>query len=229
MTPPDTPSWFKRNRGFLLFLLAFAFMRTAVADWNPIPSGSMRPTLLEGDVVLVNRLAYDFKVPLTDIVVVPLGQPRRGDVVTFTSPRDGLRLIKRLVALPGDTVQLSEGALIINGEVAQYDNVHEVTDEPLGPTSSTTAMRATERVGSDPAHRVQHLPSWGAPRNFGPVVVPQGHYWMMGDSRDNSVDSRIYGPVPRAVLIGRAHRVLVSADILDGWRMRWDRWVSRIE
>ena len=90
------------NRGFLLFLFSFALLRTAVADWNPIPSGSMRPTLLEGDVVLVNRLAFDLKVPLTNVVLAHLGEPRRGDIVTFRSPRDNTLLIKRVVALPGD-------------------------------------------------------------------------------------------------------------------------------
>ena len=98
--------WFKDNRGFIVFLACFGFFRLAIADWNPIPSGSMRPTLLQGDVVLVNRLAYDFKLPLTDVVLAPLGEPRRGDVVTFSSPVDGTRLIKRLVAVPGDVVEL---------------------------------------------------------------------------------------------------------------------------
>ena len=85
--------WLRRNKGFLVFLLGFGVFRTAVADWNPIPSGSMRPTILEGDVVFVDRLAYDVKVPLTDIVVAHLGEPKRGDIVTFSSPKDGTRLI----------------------------------------------------------------------------------------------------------------------------------------
>src|SRR5512142_486043 len=98
--------WLRENRGFIVFLLLFGFFRTAIADWNPIPSGSMRPSLLEGDVVFVNRLAYDFKLPLTDVVLAHLGEPRRGDVVTFSSPRDGTRLIKRIAALPGDRVEM---------------------------------------------------------------------------------------------------------------------------
>jgi signal peptidase I len=104
-------AWLKQNRGFLVFLIGFAFFRSAMADWNPIPSGSMRPTLLEGDVVLVNRLAYDFKIPLTDVALVKLGDPKRGDVVTFTSPSDGARLIKRLVAIPGDVVEMRDERL----------------------------------------------------------------------------------------------------------------------
>ena len=83
-----------------------------MADWNPIPSGSMRPTLLEGDVVLVNRLAFDFKIPLTDIAVAKLGDPQRGDVITFTSPVDGVRLIKRLVGVPGDIVEMRDEVLL---------------------------------------------------------------------------------------------------------------------
>jgi signal peptidase I len=79
--------WLSRNKGFVVFVLSLGVFRTAIADWNPIPSGSMRPTLLEGDVVFVNRLAYNIKLPLTDIVVAPLGDPRRGDIVTFSSPR----------------------------------------------------------------------------------------------------------------------------------------------
>ncbi len=87
----------KQNSAFLILLLCFGIFRTAVADWNTIPSGSMRPTILEGDVVLVNRIAYDLKVPLTDIALARLGEPRRGEA-------DGVRLIKRLVALPGDVM-----------------------------------------------------------------------------------------------------------------------------
>jgi signal peptidase I len=96
----------RANKGFILFMLLFGVFRTAVADWNPIPSSSMRPNLLEGDVVFVNRLAFDLKVPLTDTIVTHTGEPQRGDVVTFSSPKDGTRLIKRLVALPGDVVEM---------------------------------------------------------------------------------------------------------------------------
>ncbi len=93
--------WLKSNRSFLIAILVFGLFRTALADWNPIPSESMHPTLLDGDVVLVNRVAYDLKVPVTGLSIVRLGEPRRGDVVTFHSPSNGDRLIKRLVGVPG--------------------------------------------------------------------------------------------------------------------------------
>jgi len=123
-------SFIKNNRGFIIFILCFGFFRTAIADWNPIPSGSMRPNLLEGDVVLVNRLAYDFKIPLTDIVVARIADPKRGDIVTFSSPKDGTRLIKRIVALPGDHVEMRDEVLYVNGHAAAYSE-QEMLLEPL--------------------------------------------------------------------------------------------------
>jgi signal peptidase I len=88
-------NWLRSNRGFLLFLVLFGLVRAACADWNPIPSGSMRPNLLEGDVVLVNRLAYAIKLPLTDVVLVRTGEPRRGDIVVFSSPQHALNQAPR--------------------------------------------------------------------------------------------------------------------------------------
>ena len=219
--------WLRSNRGFLVFLLIFGFFRTAVADWNPIPSGSMRPTILEGDVVFVDRLAYDLKIPLTDKVLARLGEPQRGDIVTFASPRDGTRLIKRLVALPGDVVELRDDVLFINGHAAQYSEVTRTT-EPLGHGIVVDATRATETLAGS-RRTVQTLPGVGALRSFGPVVVPANQFFMLGDNRDNSADSRYIGFVPRERLIGRAMRVLVSADILGNWLPRIERTVSKLQ
>ena len=213
--------WLRDNRGFLVFLLCLGVFRTAVADWNPIPTGSMRPTILEGDVVLVNRLAYDLKVPLTDVSLAPLGEPQRGDIVTFTSPSDGVRLIKRLVAVPGDVVEMKDEVLFLNHQAAAYSDLRTVV-EPIAPGVTTQATRATERSGGK-AHTVQFLSGVNARRSFGPVVVPAGHYFVLGDNRDNSADSRYIGFVPRERLIGRAGHVLVSADITGNWMPRFGR------
>ena len=218
------------HRGFLLMLLGLGLFRTAVADWNPIPSASMRPTLLEGDVVLVNRLAYDLKLPLTDVVLLPLGEPRRGDVVTFSSPAGGTRLIKRIVGLPGDRIAMRDGELILNGRPLAYRDAHQ-QGERLAPGWVVDAERATEDLGGRP-HAVQRLPGLVARREVAELTVPAGQYFMMGDNRDNSEDSRVIGTVPRERLIGRAHHVLVAADWLgeDGWRMapRFERWGTAI-
>ena len=219
-------NFLKENRGFIVFLIGFGFFRLAVADWNPIPSGSMRPTLLEGDVVLVNRLAYDFKLPLSDISLVQTGDPQRGDVITFSSPRDGTRMIKRLVALPGDVVEMHDEVLTINGARAEYAGPDHAI-EPLDGGATTSALHTVERIGGS-ERSVQFLPEVAARRNFGPLTVPKGQYFFLGDNRDNSADSRYIGLVPRHLLIGKAHHVVVSADIKGNWLPRLDRTARRI-
>lgn len=213
----------RANRGFIVFLLCLGVFRTAIADWNPIPSGSMRPTLLEGDVVFVNRLAYDLKLPLTDVVLAHLGEPRRGDVVTFASPLDGTRLIKRIAALPGDTVEMRDEVLYLNGEPARYDAPETVVEALAEVGAQVPAVRWTEHLQGH-ERRVQWLQGVSARKNFGPVTVPPAQYLMLGDNRDNSADSRYIGFVPRHLLIGQARRVMVSADILTNWLPRWDRF-----
>lgn len=220
-------NWIKNNRGFLLFLICFGLFRTAIADWNPIPSGSMRPNLLEGDVVLVNRLAYDLKIPLTDVVVTHIAEPKRGDIVTFSSPKDGTRLIKRIVALPGDSVEMRNERLIVNGETAEYLEP-ELTVEPGELNAGISAVRLTEIIGRD-RRRIQLLERENALSTFGPLVVPVGSYLMLGDNRDNSADSRYFGFVPRHLLIGQAQRILASADINGGWVPRLERFGRRLQ
>jgi signal peptidase I len=214
------------NRRYIAFLLLFGVFRTAVADWNPIPSASMRPTILEGDVVFVNRLAYDLKLPFSDTILAHLGEPQRGDIVTFSSPRDGMRLIKRLVALPGDTVEMRDNHLLINGEAAEYASLGSEPRAHVGQ-HGVAAMRESEAVAGS-QRSVQWLPGVASRSSFGPLTVPKGQYLMLGDNRDNSEDSRYIGLVPREKLIARAERILVSADIMDRWQPRFDRTWSKL-
>ncbi len=136
----------RQNTPFLILLLCLGIFRTAIADWNTIPSGSMRPTILEGDVVLVNRIAYDLKLPLTDIALTKLGEPKRGEVITFTSPADGARLIKRLVALPGDVVEMQDEVLFINGTAAEYASPKKI-EEPTAPQRAS-GLRSGPQAGN---------------------------------------------------------------------------------
>lgn len=214
--------WLRENRGFIVFILLFGIFRTAIADWNPIPSGSMRPSLLEGDVVFVDRVAYDLKIPLTDVILAHLGDPQRGDIVTFTSPADGKRLIKRLVALPGDVVEMRDKKLLINGVKADY-KLRDVAAEPMGDGTTLPVLHLTEKFGGE-QRSIQWMPDLSRATNFGPVVIPADSYLMLGDNRDNSADSRYIGFVPRQALIGRAERVLVSAAILNNWHPRLERF-----
>lgn len=220
-------NWIRNNRGFLAFLLVFGLFRTAIADWNPIPSGSMRPNLLEGDVVFVNRLAFNLKLPLTNVVLARTGEPRRGDIVTFFSPKNGTRLIKRVVGLPGDTLEMRNKVIIVNGQPATYARIG-LELEPLAD-GGIDALHLDERIGRD-----EHIVQWlGASRgssndNFGPLVIPPDRFLMLGDNRDNSADFRYFGLVPRELLIGRAVTVLVSADIKGNWAPRFERFGERL-
>ncbi|WP_029920525.1 signal peptidase I [Nevskia soli] len=221
-------NWIRSNRGFLAFLLLFGLFRTAIADWNPIPSGSMRPNLLEGDVVFVNRLAFNLKMPLTNVIVARTGEPRRGDIVTFFSPKNGTRLIKRVVGLPGDTVEMRDKVVIVNGQPATYARIGTGM-EPLAD-GGIDALHLDESIGKD-EHIVQWLQtSRGAANdNFGPLVIPADHFLMLGDNRDNSADFRYFGLVPRNLLIGRAVTVLVSADIKGNWAPRFERFGEKLD
>jgi len=211
----------RANKGLLLFLLLFGVFRTAVADWSPIPSGSMRPNLLEGDVVFINRLAYDLKIPLTERQVAHLGDPVRGDVVVFYSPLDGTRLIKRVLAVPGDLVEMRNDRLTINGEEAAYALVGTARESAGG--REVDAVRLSESVGGT-HQRVQLLPGVPALRDIAPLRIPRGQYLMLGDNRNNSADSRVIGLVPRAKLLGRAEHILVSANYQHDWKPRFERF-----
>jgi signal peptidase I len=221
--------WIRNNRGFVALLLVFGLFRSAVADWNPVPTGSMRPTIQEGDVVLVDRLAYDLKVPLTSRVVSRLGEPARGDIVVFFSPQVGTRLVKRLVALPGDTVEMRDKVVRINGRESTYAPLG-LFAEPRPAGAGLQALHLREQT-ADGSRVVQWLRPQGGfdGDSFGPLVVPADHYLMLGDNRDNSADSRYFGLVPRAQLVGRATNVLVSLDITDRWQPRSDRFGLRLE
>lgn len=218
--------WLRDNRGFIAFLLLFGLFRTAVADWNPIPSGSMRPTLLEGDVVFVNRLAYQVKVPLTDIVLARTGEVSRGDIVTFSSPEDGTRLIKRVIGLPGDVVSMRGKALSINGLPLGY----QATGTALEPVAGrrVPATQLHEQLGEH-RHAMQWLDGLATVPDFGPVTVPADAYLVLGDNRDDSADSRYFGFVPQHLLIGRAQRVLVSVDLLGHWTPQFERFGMKLQ
>jgi signal peptidase I len=212
----------RENRSFLFLLLGFGLIRTAVADYNPVPSGSMHPTILEGDVVLVNRLAYGVKIPLTDTVITRLADPRRGDIVTFSSPQDGRRLIKRVIGIPGDVVAMRDKRLSINGVRVEYAATGLATE--FGAGDAPRAALQLEESIDHRSHEIQWLAGAHTAADFGPVTVPADQYLMLGDNRDNSADSRFIGLVPRTLLIGRAERILVSASVLGNWLPRFDRF-----
>lgn len=214
--------WRKEIRPLLIMALIMFSIRSSLADWNDVPSGSMKPTIIEGDRVFVNKLAYDLKVPFTTWHIAEWGNPQRGDIAVFYSPHDGKRLVKRVIGLPGDTVELQNEKLFLNGEVVEYAPLDEAVAAQVTAAERNASIFATEKLPSR-THAVMATPSLPAPRTFGPVTVPAGEYFMMGDKRDNSFDSRFWGSVPRQQILGRATAVVISLDRSNGWKPRWER------
>lgn len=215
--------WIRENKGFVIFMLSLLFVRSALANWNHVPSGSMYPNLMIGDMVVSNRVAYDIKLPFTDVILKHVSDPKRGDIVTFTSPSDGKLLVKRLIAVPGDVVEMRDEKLIINGIEATYSR-------ETGPAATRTmpGYEGKQWVLSEQFRNLSHsiivMPERYAKRSFGPLTVPQGQYLMLGDNRDNSADSRYIGFVKRELLVGRVERIAFSLDAERYYLPRTDRF-----
>lgn len=205
-------------RPFAVTALVLCSFRSAVADWNDVPSGSMRPTVLEGERVFVNRVAYDLKVPFTTLRVAQWSDPGRGDIVILNSPRDGKRLLKRVVGVPGDRVEMRDNRLIVNGTAATYR-----TTSTLDEGSPVLHESVFSRE-----HLVEVSPTRTAASTFGPVDVPLERYLVMGDNRDDSLDSRFFGFVPRSQILGQATRVVASVDPDRSFRPRFERFMKAL-
>ncbi|MED5621243.1 signal peptidase I [Ideonella sp. BN130291] len=216
--PGGKPGWLAWGADFFGVVALVFGCRVALADWKVVPTGSMEPTVRVGDVILINHLAYGPRLPFTN-TALPLGRPQRGDVVVFRDPKDASGyLVKRLVGLPGDQVRFVRDVVSVNGE-------------PL----SAAVLGAGERA-EDLGHWLVREQSAGRERTIkiNPVLqggmpmavnapdcvneavgewhckVPAGHYLMLGDNRDNSADSRVFGFVPEQELYGRADRVIFN-------------------
>lgn len=210
-------------RIFLAMLLVVSSLRSALADWNDVPTGSMKPTIEIGDRVVVNKLAYDLKIPFTTIELLRWADPRRGDIVVLFSPVDGTRLVKRVVAIPGDIVEMTDNQLLVNGRAAKWSPMmaEEDSDQGLTLVTHETLFGRTHEMMLTP-----HVP---AVRSFGPIRVPAGRYFVLGDNRDNSNDSRFIGFISRKSIVGRAMAVAFSLDREHHFAPRLDRFFKKLE
>lgn len=201
-------------------------LRAALADWYHVPSGSMRPTIIEGDRIWVNNLAFGLRIPLTTSWIARWGEPVRGDIVTLASPEDGKRLVKRVVAVGGDEVELRNNRLLVNGEPIAYSGEHrEIIDVDGRPLAVTFA---DELLPGHP-HRVRITGAGGRLRSFPPMTVPTDHVFVMGDNRDMSRDSRYFGPVAADHVYGRGSYVVVSLDPGKAYLPRLNRGFERLD
>lgn len=216
-------------RGLILFLLVMFVFRSAVADWNQVPTGSMVPSILVGDRILVNKMAYSLRIPFTLQPLAEFAPPKRGDVVTFQSPANNQLMVKRVIGIPGDTVEMRQNLLIINGQAASY--LETPTGAPTEQGQADTEFDVTllhESLGAE-THQIAlaNKQPRSARHSFDPIVIPADFYWMLGDNRDFSADSRFIGMIHRRQIVGRAHAIAFSLD-WEALRPRGDRFFKTL-
>jgi len=215
MGPKMVSGWgylYRNNKYLFLIVLGMLVFRGAVADWYTVPTGSMKPTILEGDRIFVDKLAYDLNMPFSTVSLMKHGDPKRNDIIIFESASAGKRLVKRVIGLPGDHVVLRDNRLFINGNAADYRVASPALMQPLSRKDRESSVIVREKIQNDD-HTVMLTPSTNTYfSNFGPVTVPNNHYLVLGDNRDNSADSRVFGFVPRSEITGRAKSVIMSLN-----------------
>lgn len=210
------------SRSFFPVIFVVLILRSFLAEPFRIPSSSMMPSLLIGDFILVNKFAYGFRIPVLNKVIVPMGKPKRGDVVVFKRPETfpgdpaaGIDYIKRVIGVPGDTVRYLDKVVYINDQPVEQVEVgaYEGVGQGEGMSGAT---RAIEKLPGR-EHEILLNPYSMAPPPMGDTwVVPEGAYLVLGDNRDNSEDSRYWGMVPEANLVGRAFFIWMNWDSQNG-------------
>jgi signal peptidase I len=210
------PLWLEYTAGLFPVIAAVFMLRSFVAEPFKIPSESMLPTLFVGDLILVNKYTYGVRLPVLNTKLLDVGSPERGDVMVFRYPRDpSIDYIKRVVALPGDRIVYSEGRLTINGTPVPLASAGEFEDrrrlilypqysETLGSTPHKVLTQLNKSSRIEPMERYPFIDRCTY-RNSGlDCTVPAGHYFVMGDNRENSLDSRFWGFVPEQNIVGKA-------------------------
>lgn len=205
--------YIKKNRSFFVFLFLLFVIRWSFIDHYRVPTGSMIPTIEIGDNIIVNKLAYRFKIPFTNSVLFEIATPKKGDIVVFQYPVDpSIDFVKRCVGVPGDELEIVDGILKVNGKEVFADGMDRIKlREELAKDQDIFYYYESL---SDNKFKVQRIPLYFRPM-YKKMTVPAGMYFMMGDNRDNSLDSRFWGFVPHSYIKGQAIRVLFSVSFGD--------------
>lgn len=221
--------FWREYRGTFAFLLLMLMFRSAWADWMTVPTGSMNPTIIEGDRILVDKHVFGLRLPWTLTRITEGRDPQRGEIVVFDSPVDGISLVKRVVGVPGDIVESDERGLIINGVRAEY---REGDATLIGDLLEVTQGRepvVLRESGALPDHDILRMPFPSPREYFGPLRVPEDTYFMLGDNRDNSTDSRYIGFVPRRNIVGLTRRVAISFNPENFYLPRSGRYFDPLD
>ncbi|HUQ11221.1 MAG TPA: signal peptidase I [Steroidobacteraceae bacterium] len=216
-------------RSTVAFLFLMLMFRSAWADWMSVPTGSMNPTILEGDRILVDKHVFGLRLPWTLIRLTDGRDPQRGEIVVFDPPSDGPTLVKRVIGVPGDEVAIDARGLSINGQYANYSAGDVALVSTLLARTREHEPSVYREGGVLPEHALLRMPIASAREYFGPVRVPADMYLMLGDNRDNSADSRYIGFVPRRNIIGLTSRVAVSFNPENYYLPRSGRYLTRID
>ncbi|MBN2328145.1 MAG: signal peptidase I [Candidatus Omnitrophica bacterium] len=220
--------WCEWAKPFLMVALVVVTFRSAVADWNDVPTGSMKPTILEGDRIFVNKMAYGVRFPLTPFRLLQWEGPKRGDIVVCFSPHDGRRLCKRVVGVPGDVVAYRNKCLYINGQPMQYGDPGSVSIPKQYIDHASQYQYSLENLdGVD--HLVMTHSQSSRGLDFSPVELNSNEYFMMGDNRDESFDSRYFGVVLRKDILGKVNGVVMSLNPDRVYTPRWDRFLLGLQ
>ncbi len=196
-------------KSFFPVLFIVLMLRSFLVEPFQIPSGSMIPTLEVGDFILVNKYHYGLRLPVVGTKIVANNEPERGEVMVFIPPHDQSYFIKRVVGLPGDTIEYENKVLRVNGEVVDVEIIDDVAIETAG--GMRPGVLFNETLG-DVAHQAQIITQGTRSRGRTSWTVPPGHYFMMGDNRDNSADSRVWGPVPEENIVGKAFAIWMHKE-----------------
>jgi signal peptidase I len=191
----------RRNRGIFFIVLGVLCFRTAIADWNPVPSSSMEPTIYPGDVVWVNKTLLGPALPFTTGRLLAWNEPQRGDIITFQAPHVDEVYIKRVIGVPGDRIGTDGIHVLLNGKALPLTVIDDGKQNGI--------LRAVEFIDGR-AHFLQVNQRYVVNQLRSEVVVPEHAYFVMGDYRNNSEDSRVFGFVPEANILGRATRLALS-------------------
>lgn len=210
---------------FFPVLFVVMILRSFIVEPFRIPSGSMMPTLLIGDFILVNKFSYGVRLPVINTKVAEVGSPQRGDIVVFRFPQDpSVDYIKRIVGLPGDRIAYYNKQLYVNGHPIQQTRLGDYVGAGKGITMTGAALLNEDLSGV--SHDI--LIREGQPSVQGEFMVPAGNYFVMGDNRDNSNDSRYWGTVPERNLVGKAFLIWMNWDWENGG-VAFDRLGSSLQ
>ena len=194
----------RRMTVVLALVICFSAFRSTFLDWHHVPTQSMLPTIFPGDRIIVSKSWYRLRLPFSSLTVLNRHQPERSDIVTFLDPQDKLLMVKRIIGLPGDRVEMEDNQIIINGARASYNDRKDLKKQEIVDPKFSHLLESNETFSGN-SHRIaiyKIKPKWSQ-RSFEGVTIPASHYLVLGDNRDDSSDYRSFGLISAEQILGK--------------------------